>query len=227
MHCLEWKCPQFDEIVFRVLWMMINQYMWRLWLRAVMQQAGHYFNWCWPRSMMPYGIDRPQWCHDINVFFFCRSSNQDCSGILELVESAVLRASPNHQLRVVSLVPILWASCQIRKIAGAHAPGMPETFSPLPQVSDPDMHRGTCVTHVPWCMPGSLTSGFLWSRRVGKTFPAFPAHAQPIILRIWWEAHPISHWGFIMYNDLSGLGGLWGWVRGWLLWVEIMTCVVP
>ena len=76
-------------------------------------------------------------------------------------------------------------SCQIRKIAGAHAPGMPGTFSPSPQVSDPDMHHGTCVTHVPWCMPGSLTSSFLWNRRRGKTFPAFPAHAQPAILRIW------------------------------------------
>ena len=42
-----------------------------------------------------------------------------------------------------------WASCQIRKIAGAHAPGMPGTFSPSPQVNDPDMHHGTCVTHVP------------------------------------------------------------------------------
>ena len=31
-------------------------------------------------------------------------------------------------------------------------------------LSDPDMHHGTCVTHVPWCMPGSLTSGFRWSR---------------------------------------------------------------
>ena len=39
--------------------------------------------------------------------------------------------------------------CQIRKIAGAHAPGMLGTFSPSPQVSDPDMHHGTCVTHVP------------------------------------------------------------------------------
>ena len=45
----------------------------------------------------------------------------------------------------------------------AHAPGMPGTFSPPPRVSDPDMHHGTCVTHVPWCMPGSLTSGCLWS----------------------------------------------------------------
>ena len=76
-----------------------------------------------------------------------------------------------------------WTSCQIREIAGAHAPGMPGTFSPLPQVSDPDMHHGTCVMHVPWCMPGSLTSGFIWNRRRGKTFPAFPAHAQPAILR--------------------------------------------
>ena len=42
----------------------------------------------------------------------------------------------------------------------AHAPG---TVSPPPRVSDPDMHHGTCVTHVLWCMPGSLTSGFLWS----------------------------------------------------------------
>ena len=78
-----------------------------------------------------------------------------------------------------------WASCQIRKIAGAHGPVMPGTFPPSSQVSDPDMHHGTCVTHVPWCMPGSLTSGFLWNWRRGETFPAFPAHAQPAIFRIW------------------------------------------
>ena len=78
----------------------------------------------------------------------------------------------------------LWASCQICKIAGAHAPGISGTFSPPPRISHPDMHHGTCVTHVPWCMPGSLTSGFLWSRLRGKTFPAFPAHVQPAILRI-------------------------------------------
>ena len=65
------------------------------------------------------------------------------------------------------------------KLPVAHAPGMPGTFSPPPRVSDPDMHHGTCVTHVPWCMPGSLTSVFFLSRWWGKTFPAFPAHAQP------------------------------------------------
>ena len=50
----------------------------------------------------------------------------------------------------------------------AHAPGMPGTFSPPPRVSDPDMHHGTWMTHVPWCMPGSLTSGFLGIRCRGK-----------------------------------------------------------
>ena len=47
----------------------------------------------------------------------------------------------------------------------AQAPGMLGTFSLPPRVSDRDMHYGTCVTHVPWCMPGSLISGFRWRKR--------------------------------------------------------------
>ena len=54
------------------------------------------------------------------------------------------------------------------KLRVAHAPGMTGTISPPPQVSDPDMHHGTCVTHVPWCTPGTLTSSFLWIRWRGK-----------------------------------------------------------
>ena len=67
----------------------------------------------------------------------------------------------------------------------AHSLGMPETFFPPLRVGDPVMHHGTCVTHVPWCMPGSLSSSFLWSRWQWKAFHIFPAHAQPTILRIW------------------------------------------
>ena len=55
----------------------------------------------------------------------------------------------------------------------AHAPGMPGTFFPPPRVSNPDMHHDTCVTHVPWCRPGSLTCGFLWSRW-GGNLPGIP-----------------------------------------------------
>ena len=39
---------------------------------------------------------------------------------------------------------------------------------PAPRESDPDIHHGTCVRHMPWCMPGSINSGFLWSRWRGK-----------------------------------------------------------
>ena len=51
------------------------------------------------------------------------------------------------------------------KLWVAHAPG---TFSPTPRVSDLNMHHGTCVTHLPWCMQGLPTSGFLWSQWRGK-----------------------------------------------------------
>ena len=45
------------------------------------------------------------------------------------------------------------------------------------------MHHGTCVTHVPWCMSGSLTRGD------GENVPGIPGACAPAILRIWQEAH--------------------------------------
>ena len=55
----------------------------------------------------------------------------------------------------------------------AHAPRMPGTFSRhrlqrKPLVSDPSMHHGTCVTHVPWCMSGSINRGG------GENVPGIP-----------------------------------------------------
>ena len=71
-----------------------------------------------------------------------------------------------------------WASYQIRKIAGCVCAGNVFPRGRLQTkllASDPGMHHGTCVTHVPWCMSGSLT------RCGGETFLAFPAHAHPQI----------------------------------------------
>ena len=68
-----------------------------------------------------------------------------------LIPKKTLDVLTNPYLKItVGLADIgPWASCQIRKIAGAHAPGMLGTFSPSPQLNDPDLHHGTCVTHVP------------------------------------------------------------------------------
>ena len=58
-----------------------------------------------------------------------------------------------------------WPSYQKRKIEGCAFLG---TSSPPPRISDPCMHHTTCAKHAPWCMQGSLTTGFLWSRWRGK-----------------------------------------------------------
>ena len=83
----------------------------------------------------------------------------------------------------------IWASYQIRKIAGCACAGNAGNVFPCrrflrkPLVSDPGMHHGTCVTHVPWCMSGSLTCGDR------ENVPGIPGACAPAILRIWQEAH--------------------------------------
>ena len=78
-----------------------------------------------------------------------------------------------------------WASYQIRKIAGCACAGNAgnvfprRRFQSKPLVSDPGMHHGTCVTHVPWCMSGSLTRGDR------ENVPGIPGACAPTILRIW------------------------------------------
>ena len=97
----------------------------------------------------------------------------------------------------VSLTVELWASYQIRKIAGCACAGNAGNIFPRrrfqrkPLVSDPGMHHGTCVTHVPWCMSGSLTCGD------GENVPGIPGACAPAILRIWQEAHGVSFVSFI------------------------------
>ena len=85
-----------------------------------------------------------------------------------------------------------WASYQIRKIAGCACAGNAGNVFPRRRfqrkllVSDPGMHHGTCVTHVPWCMSGSLTCGD------GENVPGIPRACAPAILRIWQEAHVLN-----------------------------------
>ena len=90
-----------------------------------------------------------------------------------------------------------WASYQIHKIAGCAYAGNAgnvfprRRFKRKPLVSDTGMHHGTCVTHVPWCMSGSLTCGD------GENVPGIPGACAPAILRIWQEAHttlPMLPW---------------------------------
>ena len=93
----------------------------------------------------------------------------------------------------MGLCSITWASYQIRIIAGCACAGNAgnvfprRRFQRKPVVSDPGMHHGTCVTHVPWCMSGSLTCGD------GENVPGITGACAPAISCIWQEAHGVLH----------------------------------
>ena len=53
-------------------------------------------------------------------------------------------------------------------------------------VSDPDMNHGTCVTHMLWCMSGSLPRGD------GENVPGIHGACATIFWRIWKNTH--GHW---------------------------------
>ena len=89
----------------------------------------------------------------------------------------------------------------------AHAPGLLGKFSPPPLVSDSGMYHGTCVTHVPWCMPGSLTNSSIWSRWRGKRSrhswrmrnPQFSVSGKRPIAWIGYVARqPLPGWGYFL-----------------------------
>ena len=110
-----------------------------------------------------------------------------------------------------------WASYQISKLAGCACARNAGNVFPhhqlqkKPIVSDPGLHHGTCVTHVPWCMSVSLTRGS------GVNVPGIPSECAPAILRIGQEAHlpliiPLchahSHRAFLLWTG-QWLKGFW------------------
>ena len=82
------------------------------------------------------------------------------------------------------LFSLEWASYQIRKITSCACTENAKNVSPQPRLNDPDMHHGTCLTHAPCCMLGSLTCGFPWSRWPGKRNPWFYVSGKRPIERI-------------------------------------------
>ena len=71
------------------------------------------------------------------------------------------------------------------KLQVAHAPGMPGTYSPAADF------KGNRYLAITACITARASRTCRDACRdrlpavTGKTFPAFPAHAQPVILRIW------------------------------------------
>ena len=120
-------------------------------------------------SVISLNLIRRQWNHyrwTKTIYSYCKVNAMLCDDLPSTMVFVLQPPETHKEMQFTkSVLHILLkcASCQLRTIVG-----MPGMFSPTPRVSDPDMHHGTCVAHVPWCMTGSLTSGFLWSRWPGK-----------------------------------------------------------
>ena len=95
---------------------------------------------------------------------------------LLVLTSWIICCQPDNMVIPQSLMAAVYGHgplIRYAKLRVAHAPGMPGTLSRhrlqrKALVSDPGMHHGTCVTHVPWCMSGSLT------RVGGENVPGIP-----------------------------------------------------
>ena len=95
-----------------------------------------------------------------------------------------------------------------------------------PLVSDPSMHHGTCVTHVPWCMSGSLTRG------VRKNVPGIPGecvtHNFALIARGPWrrisETNINVRAGMRNYIQLKGRCNNFSGFKHKLCWQIRLTC---
>ena len=128
------------------------------------------------------------WCIKIYVNitkFLLRGSIDNKSALVQVMAWHRRGGKPSPKAMLTKIYDVIWTSYQIRKIAGCACTGKAGSVfsrSPLQRkllVSDPGMHHGTCVTHVPWCMSGSLTLGD------GENVPGIPGACTPAILRIW------------------------------------------
>ena len=119
-----------------------------------------------------------------------------------------------------------WASYQIRKIADCACAGNAGYVFPRrriqrkPLVGDPGMPHGTCVTHVPWGMSGSLTCGD------GENVPGIPGACAPAILRIWQEVHVSFFLWIRMATDIRSINGAWrtGSNAGFDILIYFLSC---
>ena len=136
-------------------------------------------------------------CHHVQLWKRCnrvlmkRHINLSTAYPVYVQDPKIAMTMPAGVIKPNGIWPYIqsWASYQIRKIAGCACAGNAGNVSPRrrfqrkPLVGDPGMHHGTCVTHVPWCMSGSLTCGD------GENVPGIPGACAPATLRIWQEAH--------------------------------------
>ena len=154
----------------------------------------------WISTLTTYGVAYiPQQCENL-----WENRRKYTNSLFVMVRPARMASWHGNTLYGV----MAWASYQIRKIAGCACAGNAgnvfsrRRFQRKPLVSDPGMHHGTCVTHVSWCMSGSLTRGDR------ENVPGIPGACAPTILRIWQEAHGNTLYGVMAWKHFVWRHGM-------------------
>ena len=106
----------------------------------------------------------------------------------------------NFNSESMSLLPDT-SNCGLRMRRECRESFLRHLLQRKPLVSDPGMHHGTCVTHVPWCMSGSLTRGG------GENVPGIPGACATrnltYLLRDPWDVQYDNVIKIICYSDVS------------------------
>ena len=138
---------------------------------------------------------------------------------------------------VHAMAAMSWASCQISKIAGAHAPGMPGTFSPQLRVSDCDMHHGTCVSFVfggggklfrhsrRMRNPQFYVSGKRPMAAVAPFVARAPLYQHVLTLITAWISNNLSDlmWDWLLiYSQTSTTGPIWEWISNFIPHMDVI-----
>ena len=121
----------------------------------------------WPKwyQAMTYRLHNAKLLPLLMLINYSLDPQEHRSSILIYTLTSMVLYSNYHWRYNISILIISWASYQLRKIAGCACAGNAGNVFPAtqlqrkPLVSDPDMHHGTCVTHVPCCISGSPTRG--------------------------------------------------------------------
>ena len=94
------------------------------------------------------------------IFDQCKSMNLSLIGIFENMAIRIVRHAPWASYQIIQCGLRMHRECRER---------LPRhRIQRKPLVSDPGMHHGTCVAHVPCCMSGSPIRGG------GETVPGIP-----------------------------------------------------
>ena len=153
----------------------------------------HKFSDCWEPNTLTLMIYKDLMLGNIWSHGLCYFTTQRHSGKLQRSQFQLPWKFTNH-----------WCSSELKYIYGLHTR---HRLQRKPLVSDPSLHCGMCVTHVPWWMSGSLIRGG------GENVPDFPGACAnsnftyltrgPLPAHQGCHIHELNQWEMFLFGKIQ------------------------